>query len=113
MIEFIDQWNYQKLLTVFRRVVCQIQINESDLDLKKIANQSMLHGALRNEVAFTFVFVKARISWLFDEEKKILIEKKSHSMVEIYLVIYTVVFFDAIANKFRLTPKLMKWVREQ
>ena len=30
----------------------------------------MLHGALRNEVAFTFVFVKARISWLFDEEKK-------------------------------------------
>ena len=113
MIEFIDQWNYQKLLTVFRRVVCQIQINESDLDLKKIANQSMLHGALRNEVAFTFVFVKARISWLFDEEKKILIEKKSHSMVEIYLVIYMVVFFDAIANKFRLTPKLMKWVREQ
>ena len=78
------------------------------MNLKKIANQSMLHGAHGKEVASKVVFMKARISWLFDEERKISIEKKSHSMVEIYLVIYMVVFFGTLAIRFRLTPKLIR-----
>ena len=68
----------------------------------------MLHGAHGKEVASKVVFRKARISWLFDEERKISIEKKSQSMGEIYLVIYMVVFFGALAIRFRLTPKLIR-----
>ena len=43
----------------------------------------MLHGANAKEVTFTVVFMKSGISWLFHEERKLFIEKKSRSMVEI------------------------------
>ena len=66
--------------------------------LQKLANQSMLHD--------THCFLwKLENPWLLDEERIVSIKKKSQNGGNIFL--------KALANRFRLTPKLIRRVREQ
>ena len=50
--------------------------------------------------ACTVTFMKARNNWLFDVERKVSVRKKREKMVRIY-------FFKSLANRFRLTSKLI------
>ena len=68
------------LLTIFRRVLCNIQAKTNQIcSPLKTANQSTLNEAhvIEKTKACTVAFMKRRNSWLFDIERNVTIRKKT------------------------------------